>query len=61
MSNKILRIFIVFLSSFISISSPSQNPTQKTSENKEWIVKSNTYTKILIDIDEKYSPEFGLS
>ena len=28
---------------------------------KDWVVKSNEYTKILIDIDEKYSPEFGSS
>ncbi len=59
MSNKTLRLFVVFFSSFISITSSSQNPSLKTSENKEWIVKSNSYTKILIDIDEKYSPEFG--
>src|ERR1700709_2143491 len=26
---------------------------------KAWVAKSNSYTKILIDIDEKYSPEFG--
>jgi uncharacterized protein (DUF885 family) len=30
-------------------------------ENKDWITKSNTYTKIFIDLDEKYSPEFGSS
>src|SRR5258707_12908379 len=59
MSRKILRLFIVFCSSFISISSQSQNTSPKTSENKDWVVKSNSYTKILIDIDEKYSPEFG--
>jgi hypothetical protein len=59
MHNKILLLFVVSLSSFISISSQSQNPSQKTSENKEWVVQSNSYTKILIDIDEKYSPEFG--
>lgn len=29
--------------------------------NRDWIAKSNNYTKILIDIDEKYSPEFGSS
>jgi uncharacterized protein (DUF885 family) len=28
-------------------------------DGKEWIVKSNNYTKILLDIDKKYSPEFG--
>jgi uncharacterized protein (DUF885 family) len=31
------------------------------SDGKAWIAKSNTYTKILIDLDEKYSPEFGSS
>jgi hypothetical protein len=31
------------------------------SDSKAWIAKSNTYTKILIDLDEKYSPEFGSS
>ncbi len=30
-------------------------------ENKGWIAKSNNYTKILIDLDKKYSPEFGSS
>ena len=28
---------------------------------REWVAKSNSYTKILIDISEKYSPEFGSS
>lgn len=27
--------------------------------SKDWVTKSNNYTKILIDIDKKYSPEFG--
>ncbi len=36
-----------------------QKPAVAGVDNKEWIVKSNSYTKILIDIDEKYSPEFG--
>lgn len=30
-------------------------------ENKDWTAKSNSYTKILIDLDKKYSPEFGSS
>jgi uncharacterized protein (DUF885 family) len=59
MSNKVLRLFAVFFPVFISASSQSQNSSYKTSENKEWIIQSNRYTKILIDIDEKYSPEFG--
>ena len=31
----------------------------KAQADKTWITKSNDYTKILIDIDKKYSPEFG--
>ncbi|MBA2761739.1 MAG: DUF885 domain-containing protein, partial [Segetibacter sp.] len=27
--------------------------------SKDWVTKSNNYTRILIDIDQKYSPEFG--
>ncbi len=30
-------------------------------DSKAWVAKSNSYTKILIDLDEKYSPEFGSS
>jgi Bacterial protein of unknown function (DUF885) len=59
MSNKILRLFVIIFSSFISTTAHAQNPSPKATENKEWIVKSNSYTKVLIDIDEKYSPEFG--
>lgn len=33
----------------------------KPADDKEWIVKSNNYTKVLLDIDKKYSPEFGSS
>lgn len=36
-----------------------QKPPVAEVVSKEWIIKSNSYTKILIDIDEKYSPEFG--
>ena len=35
------------------------NAQEKPADNKEWITKSNSYTKILIDLDKKYSPEFG--
>ncbi|MDB5002201.1 MAG: hypothetical protein JWQ34_426 [Mucilaginibacter sp.] len=31
----------------------------QTPETKVWVSKSNDYTKILLDIDKKYSPEFG--
>ena len=27
--------------------------------SKDWVTKSNNYTKILLNIDQKYSPEFG--
>ena len=30
-------------------------------DDKTWIAKSNNYTKILLDIDKKYTPEFGSS
>ncbi|ASU35914.1 DUF885 domain-containing protein [Mucilaginibacter xinganensis] len=35
--------------------------TKAQTGDKTWIAKSNSYTKILIDLDEKYSPEFGSS
>ncbi|MEP7228710.1 MAG: DUF885 domain-containing protein [Ginsengibacter sp.] len=35
------------------------NAQSHSAESKDWVKKSNEYTKILIDIDEKYSPEFG--
>ncbi|MDB5008460.1 MAG: hypothetical protein JWP45_2853 [Mucilaginibacter sp.] len=39
---------------------PFLSQAQNTAANsKEWITKSNNYTKILIDLDKKYSPEFG--
>ncbi len=31
----------------------------QTTATKAWVAKSNNYTKILLDIDKKYSPEFG--
>ena len=30
-------------------------------DNKAWVAKSNEYTKVLIEISKKYSPEFGSS
>jgi Bacterial protein of unknown function (DUF885) len=59
MTSKILHPFSIFFSSLISMTSFAQSPSAKPAENKEWIIRSNSYTKILIDIDEKYSPEFG--
>jgi uncharacterized protein (DUF885 family) len=53
------RYFIAVLTIF---SLPLAVKAQSTTTtDKEWIVKSNNYTKILLDIDKKYSPEFGSS
>ncbi len=41
---------------FLSLTSKAQSDSV---DHKDWVAKSNSYTKILIDIDEKYSPEFG--
>lgn len=41
------------------IAIPLAGKAQNTA--KEWVTKSNSYTKLVIDIDEKYSPEFGSS
>lgn len=35
--------------------------TKAGENNRDWIVKSNQYTKMLIDLDKKYSPEYGSS
>ncbi len=43
------------LATFITI--PSLSLAQNSSQ--DWIKQSNGYTKLLIDIDKKYSPEFG--
>lgn len=50
-------IFTVLV--LMNIVSQAQNPPAKNTEQKEWIVRSNKFTQSLIDIDEKYSPEFG--
>ena len=53
----LFRLFIT-VAPFASF---AQNPSADSTDNKEWIIRSNSYTKLLIDIDEKYSPEFGSS
>ncbi len=35
------------------------NAQTNPADGKEWIAKSNSYTKMMLDIDKKYSPEFG--
>ena len=59
MISKLLLHFVVGLSLLFSINAFAQNPAVAVPESREWIIKSNSYTKMLIDIDEKYSPEFG--
>jgi hypothetical protein len=34
---------------------------QVTAQTKDWVKKSDSYTQLLIDIDKKYSPEYGSS
>jgi hypothetical protein len=33
----------------------------RSQASKDWISKSNSYTKLLLDVDKKYSPELGSS
>ena len=53
---RIAKTLLLFIIAFLPFASKAQ-----TGDNKDWVTKSNSYTKILIDIDEKYSPEFGSS
>ena len=43
----------------IAFSFLAANAQTNTADTKDWVAKSNNYTKILIDIDVKYSPELG--
>ncbi|MEP7254061.1 MAG: DUF885 family protein, partial [Ginsengibacter sp.] len=56
--NKTCKYIPVLL--FVSLSATIQAQTDSIN-SKSWVEKSNSYTKILIDIDEKYLPEFGSS
>lgn len=50
---KIISLFLLFLALY-----PSQTNAQtETGLSKHWVAKSNSYTKLLIDVDKKYSPE----
>jgi uncharacterized protein (DUF885 family) len=40
---------------------PFAGNAQAPAESKKWTERSNSFTKILLDIDKKYSPEFGSS
>jgi hypothetical protein len=54
-----IRLLISAVPFLMNITSQAQNPTTKNADQKEWIIRSNKFTQSLIDIDEKYSPEFG--
>lgn len=51
------KSFASLAAAFIIVSPFAGNA--QTAKSKEWVTRSNSYTKLLIDIDEKYSPEFG--
>jgi uncharacterized protein (DUF885 family) len=53
--------FILLTALSFPFFSMSQKAAGTEPGSKEWITVSNGYTKMLIDIDEKYSPEFGSS
>src|SRR4051812_33826936 len=53
---ELLKTFLLVLPGFISLQGSCQTNSK---ENKDWVLKSNQYTRIFIDIDQKYSPEFG--
>ncbi|HEY4322722.1 MAG TPA: DUF885 domain-containing protein [Mucilaginibacter sp.] len=56
--NKTLNCLTILTISCLPFAVKAQT---KSAADKEWIVKSNNYTKVLLDIDKKYSPEFGSS
>jgi Bacterial protein of unknown function (DUF885) len=59
MYNKSINRTSLLVITILPAISFGQNPSAQPKENKEWITRSNNYTKMVIDIDEKYSPEFG--
>jgi hypothetical protein len=52
MFRKTMQLLIIPALSIIAIISFGQNPAVSTKESKEWVTRSNNYTKLLIDIDE---------
>lgn len=46
---------------FASAALPANSQTPAAHHDKTWIVKSNQYTQQLIDLEKKYSPEYGSS
>ncbi len=55
------RFFKILLVAIIAILPFTADAQTDNADNKDWVIKSNEYTKILLDIDKKYSPEFGSS
>ena len=55
--NKALNRIAILITATLPFTAKAQN--EPVAAGKEWIVKSNSYTKTLLDIDKKYSPEFG--
>ncbi|WP_158799818.1 DUF885 domain-containing protein [Pedobacter sp. L105] len=54
-------IFSASAALVICLSPFSAKLQTKTTADKDWIVRSNHYTQMLIDLDKKYSPEYGSS
>jgi len=59
MMTKLKNITVYALGMVIFVAQPFTGKAQ--ADNKAWIEKSNNYTKIVLDIDKKYTPEFGSS
>lgn len=55
LKNKTLSALVIGACTLYALNANAQ------AQPKAWVEKSNSYTKILIDISEKYSPEFGSS
>jgi hypothetical protein len=58
-SNKPVIGIVTIIFSLLHLAANSQTNNTDSLYNKEWISRSNDYTKKLLDIDKKYSPEFG--
>jgi hypothetical protein len=56
--NKKIYSFALICFAMIPGLTPAQN-NPAPAKDKDWVIQSNRYSKLIIDIDEKYSPEFG--
>ena len=57
MNKKKYSFALICFTSFPGLTSAQNTPAP--AKDKDWVIQSNRYTKLIIDIDEKYSPEFG--